>query len=179
MLRQAMAASLNKPLNTTDPEMIYLHKEKRMPLGSGTSRLLTYVATMASEMWAAADRKEADVLHSLIGRLLVFLDQVSINAGRCDFAWLLTGLPEPEWDLLRSQQRQRLQPYSALRPPSWISTNLSYVRDVDFKETKLSTVFRAPVAPQNSTERPDPKGKAKSRRRNRYGKDKKEEEKEE
>ena len=182
LIRRALAETFNRPSSDEDSTLIFKYRDRRMPLGN--MKLLTYVTHLAAEMWAAAERKEHDVVHSLIGRLLIFADQTAISSGKSDFAWMLTGLPEPEWEIYTAQSRPRVRPFSPLCPATWVNTNLAYVKDVDFMSQKINTVFapagKAPYTPPapGGPAGASPKGKAKQRRKNRYGK-KEDEEKEE
>ncbi|CAL1141466.1 unnamed protein product, partial [Cladocopium goreaui] len=66
---------------------------------------------------------------------MTFVDQASIDAGRTQLAWLLTGLPEPNYQVCqRNKQRAQLQPFSKLTSATAVAANVSYLKDLDFLE---------------------------------------------
>lgn len=53
-------------------------------------------------------------------RGLLFIEQCAMDGGKTQFAWLLTGLPEPNWSITTvNRRRQSLQPFSRLAQPAW------------------------------------------------------------
>jgi hypothetical protein len=101
----------------------------------------------------------------VLAKIMIFLEQASIDGGKLQLAWLLTGHQEPPWQiLLNSKKKPVLQPFSRLAAPSWISANLAYLKDLDFMETRMSSLTRQspPERPERDLEsKPKPKPKPK------------------
>lgn len=68
----------------------------------------------------------------------MFVEQSCLDSGRTGLAWLMTGLPEPNFQQLAlNKKRSTLTPFAKLAPPTWIAANLSYLKDVDMFDTRL------------------------------------------
>ena len=64
---------------------------------------------------------------------MTFVDQASIDSGRTQLAWLLTGLLEPNYQVCQcNKQRAQLQPFSKLTSATAVAANVSYLKDLDF-----------------------------------------------
>ena len=110
--------------------------EKKIPLGD--MKLLTFVAMLYAHGWEAAFEARDELMMGHMSRGLLFIEQCAMDGGKTQFAWLLTGLPEPNWSITTvNRRRQSLQPFSRLAQPAWVATNVAFLRDLDFIETKL------------------------------------------
>ena len=70
-----------------------------------------------------------------------FIEQAAIDSGRLQLAWLLSGHPEPPFHMLVTRRKQPgLQAFSRLCPPSFISGNLAFLKDLDYIETRLASI---------------------------------------
>lgn len=144
--------------------------EKKVPLGD--MKLLTFVAMLFANQWEAAFDARDELMMGHVSRGLLFVEQCAMDAGKTQFAWLLTGLPEPNWSITTvNRRRQSLQPFSRLAQPSWVATNVAFLRDLDFIETKLRSAGSKTSAaaedgseekPDKPTKRPWPKKKGKN-----------------
>ena len=145
--------------------------EKKVPLGD--MKLLTFVAMLFANQWEAAFDARDELMMGHVSRGLLFVEQCAMDAGKTQFAWLLTGLPEPNWSITTvNRRRQGLQPFSRLAQPAWVATNVAFLRDLDFIETKLRSAGGKTnaVTEDGSEEKPDkppkrppwPKKKAKN-----------------
>ena len=72
--------------------------------------------------------------------------------------------------MLTAKKRPGLEPFSRLCPPSWVSANVSYLRDLDYMETRLANVgkpgklSKAHVSEDEKDDKPrKPNPKAKGR----------------
>ena len=146
--------------------------EKKVPLGD--MKLLTFVAMLFANQWEAAFEARDELMMGHVSRGLMFVEQCAMDAGKTQFAWLLTGLPEPNWSITTvNRRRQSLQPFSRLAQPAWVATNVAFLRDLDFIETKLrsaggktntTTEDSLEEKPDKPPKRPWPKKKAKGAR---------------
>ena len=102
-----------------------------MPLGE--DRLLSHFAQFLACSWQTAFEAKKEMAVGLLSRGLMAPD-----ARRAQFAWLLTGMVEPNLALLSTnKKRLGLKPYSKLAAAPWIAGNIAYLRDLDFLEDRL------------------------------------------
>lgn len=130
--------------------------EKKIPLGD--MKLLTFVAMLYTHGWEAAFEARDELMMGHMSRGLLFVEQCAVDGGKTQFAWLLTGLPEPSWSITTvNRRRQSLQPFSKLAQPAWVATNVAFLRDLDFIETKLRAAgSKTTASPEDpSEEKPD------------------------
>ena len=144
------------------------YMEKKVPLGD--MKLLTFMATYLAHAWEAAYLAKDELMLGYISRGLVFVEQAALDAGRTQMAWLLVGLPEPNWAVTtQNRRRQALQPFARLAAPQWVAANVAFLKDLDFMEARLKgnkgntreTVEEDPPNPDKPPRRPFPKRKPK------------------
>ena len=69
---------------------------------------------------------------------MVFVEQAALDNGRTSLAWLMTGLPEPNYGLVSSTPaRSSVKPFSRLASPTWVAANIGYLKDLDFLENPI------------------------------------------
>ena len=143
------------------PGLMRDYMEKKVPLGD--MKLLTYMATFLGHAWEAAYTARDELMLGYISRGLMFVEQCALDAGRAQTAWLLVGLPEPNWAVTsQNRRRQALQPFSRLAAPQWVAANVAFLRDLDFMETRLKGSKNAKEAGDEETKperKPYPKKK--------------------
>ena len=152
------------------PGLMRDYIEKRVPLGS--YRLLTQVAYLAASGWEVGSRTDNKELQGFCAKLLMFVEQTALDQGRTGLSWLMTGLAEPNFAQTQANTvRAGVKPFTRLASPSWVAANVSYLRDLDFLETKIRAGGKADrVAPDKASEdKPKPtkkfgKGKQKGDR---------------
>lgn len=147
-----------------DGSLMRRYIERRMSLGD--NRVWAIWGTMLAEGWAVGYESGNHELLGVLSKMLCFLEQMSIDNGRTQLAYLLTGYAEPSMHLMMtSKRRPGLQPFSRLAPPSWVSANLAYLKDLDFLESRSSTLTRMPKptveGDEDEEKRPKPKKGAK------------------
>ena len=99
--------------------------ERRVPLAE--NRQLTYMSFMLAEAWAAGYESSNVELQGWVCKMLIVIEQICLDGGRMNLAWLLSGQQDPPFHLLtQNRRRPGLQPFSRLASPSWISANLAY-----------------------------------------------------
>lgn len=122
-----------------DSSLMRKYVERRMALGDNRSWAIW--GTMLAESWAVGYESGNHELLGVISKMLCYLEQLSIDNGRSQLAFLLTGYQEPSMHLMMpAKKRPGLQPFSRLAPPSWISANLAYLKDLDDLEGRASAL---------------------------------------
>ena len=122
--------------NRIDESLLRKYAERRMPLAE--SKLMTYLAFMMAEAWAVGHASNNLELLGIVGKVMIFLEQASIDQGRLQLAWLLTGQQDPPFQILQSNKKKSgLTPFSRLAAPAWVAANLQYVKDLDVLESKM------------------------------------------
>ena len=87
--------------------------ERRVPLGD--HRLLTYMAQFMACSWQVAYDHQDELALGLFARGLMLIEQISLDKGRCQFGWLLTGCTEPDLaQISMRKQRLGIKPYAKL-----------------------------------------------------------------
>lgn len=91
--------------------------EKKVPMAN--QKLLFHMAYLFAEMWQLSETGTPAQLQSMIARSLVFCEQVALDNGGTQFAWLLTGLPDPPRASLQSHRGGGVKPFSRLGDARW------------------------------------------------------------
>lgn len=148
------------------PSMLRTYMEQRGPLG--TCKLLTQFGYMLAWGWEMGETSQNQQLVAFCGRMMQFIEQSALNSGRTGLAWLMTGLPEPNFQQLAlNRRRATLTPFAKLAPASWVAANLSYLKDVDVFETRLRQLGGKqadPKLPDPDAEEKAAKAKAKPKK---------------
>ena len=132
----------------------------KVPLGS--MRGLTYFAFATAQLWEAAERDDLAALKAQVALLAVYLEQVAVDGGRHQLGWLLTGMPNPPFQLVQAHsQRAQEDPVGFLGDPRWVAANLAYFKDVDYLESRTKLVGKAPPSDRPGGPPPKPKAKPK------------------
>ena len=154
-----------------DGNLMKKYIERRIPIGD--NKMVGYLAFMMGEAWLLGWESENTQLLGIISKVMYFLEQTSLDGGKMQLSWLLTGHAEPPFNIYNSNRRRvGLQPFCRLCAPSWVAANLSYVRDLDVLESKMlqmgkpsKTVTQNEDAeedkPPKAPKRKPPKGKGK------------------
>ena len=93
----------------------------------------------------------------------MFIEQAAIDSGRMQLAWLLTGLNTPAFNLTtKNTTRIADEPFALLADPRRVAANLSFLKDMNYSETRQKAVggARDPTI-DGPSPRPKPKPKAK------------------
>ena len=156
-----------------DGTLMKKYVERRIPIGD--NKMVGYIAYMMAEAWMVGWEAENLQLLGIVSKVLYFLEQTSLDAGRMQLAWLLTGMAEPPLNLYANNRRRvGLQPFCRLCHPTWVAANLSYVRDLDILESKMLSMGKPSKALlQQEEHEPEEGPKPKRRVRPPKGKGKK------
>ena len=155
-----------------DGNLMKKYVERRIPIGE--NKLIGYIAFMMAEAWMVGWEAENIPLLGMVSKVLFFLEQTSLDGGKMQLSWLLTGMAEPPFNLYANNKRRvGPQPFCRLAHPSWVAANLSYVRDLDILESKMLSMgkpgkptLQAEIAEEEENPKPKrrpkgPKGKGK------------------
>ena len=95
-------------------------------------RGLTYFAFATAQLWEAAEKDDLVALKAQVALLAVYLEQVAVDGGRHQLGWLLTGVPNPPFQLAQAHsQRDQEGPVGFLGDPRRVAAKLAYFEDVD------------------------------------------------
>lgn len=130
------ASDLGLASNQVGSGLMRQYLERRIALGD--HRMLTYLGQYMACAWQVAYEQRNDLAMGLMARALMMIEQISIDQGRCQFAWLLSAFPEPDLQQI-SMNRKRLsiKPYARLAAAPWIAGNLAFLKDLDYLESRL------------------------------------------
>lgn len=119
------------------PGLMRSYVEQRMPLGD--FRQTTQFAYMMAAAWEAGYRSGNRQLQGWAVKALAYVEQSVIDGGRTQMGWLLTGLAEPNYQLVaKNKSRPSVRPYTRLVAASRVAANISYLRDLDYMEQPKS-----------------------------------------
>ena len=165
VVRRNALAELGMTADREDGSVLRRYVERRIPLAE--HRLLAHFATFLAEGWAWAYASGNAEMLGFVAKAMVFTEQVALDQGKLQLGWLLTGLPEPNSQLLFSHRhRPGLKPFSRLASPTWVSANLAYLKDLDFLEGRMTAIGK----PKNP--KPEPQGEDPSKKKPQKGKGK-------
>lgn len=134
--RQQALKELGMGEDREDGSILRRYMERKVPLAD--HRLLSYMAAMLAECWSVGYQSQNVELLGMTAKMFYFVEQCAIDGGKCQLAWLLTGFQEPAFHLLTNQRRQTgLQPFARLCSPAWIAANISYIKDLDYLESRM------------------------------------------
>lgn len=118
------------------PGIMRDYLERRVPLGN--FRQLTQFGYLAASGWEIGARTNNKELQGFCAKLLMFVEQTALDSGRTNLSWLMTGLADPNFTLTQQNtQKSGLKPFTRLASASWVAANVSYLRDLDFLESKI------------------------------------------
>ena len=130
------AADLGVPLDQVTSGLMREYVERRIPLGD--QRILTFVAHYMAVSWQVSFEEQNEVAMSLMARGLMMIEQMALDQGRCNFAWLLAAMPDPNLAIIQTnRKRVGLKPYAKLASAPWVAGNVAYLKDLDYLENRL------------------------------------------
>ena len=136
IIMQNAAADLGLGDGMITSGLMKQYVEKRIPLAD--HKLLTYMAQFMACSWQIAFESRNEEAMGLFGRGIMMIEQMSLDHGRCQFAWLLSGMVEPNMmQISMNRQRLSLKPYSKLAAAPWVAGNVAYLKDLDYLESRL------------------------------------------
>ena len=161
------ASDLGIPEDQIHSGLLRDYMERRMPLGN--HRMLSYISQFFAVGWQLSYEQGDQFAMGLLARGLMMAEQIALDSGRCQFGWLLSGMPEPDLQAIRQNKRRiGLKPYSKLAAAPWIAGNIAYLRDLDYLETRLKS---AGPKQTSDNDQDESKGKKWKNRKGGKGKD--------
>ena len=135
MLQNA-ASDLGLTTSQVSSGLMRQYVEKRIALAD--HRLLTYMAQFMACSWQMAFEKNDEFAMGLMARGLMMVEQICLDQGRCQFGWLLSGLPDPDLQqIAMNRKRVSLKPYARLASAPWVAANIAFLKDLDYLESRL------------------------------------------
>ena len=130
------AADMGLSSNQVGSGLLRQYMERRIALGD--QRMLTYIGQFMACSWQVGFEQGNDLAMGLAARGMMMVEQMSLDSGSCQFAWLLSAFPEPDLQQI-SQNKKRLsiKPYARLASAPWIAGNLAFLKDLDYLESRL------------------------------------------
>ena len=125
-----------------DKDLMKTYFERRVPLAD--NRLLAHVAQLAAEGWSIAAASHNIEMQGFLGRMMMFVEQVALDSNKIELGWLMAGFAEPNSHLQFSVKRTPgLKPFTRLASPIWVSANLAFLRDLDYRQARMASVGSA------------------------------------
>lgn len=158
VFEQNAAKELGLAPERVDSSLMLKYVERRLPVSE--SRLMTYLAFLMADAWALGHGSNNHELMGVAGKVLMFLEQASLDQGRLQLAWLLTGRQDPPFNILQSNKKKTgLFPFSKLAAAPWIAANLAFVKDIDMLESKTLAMRKDTKPNAEGEEDAEPKPK--------------------
>ncbi len=140
-VRSGLAASLNIPLSGLPATAMERYFTEVSPLADRP--WLAYTAAISAALWRAREEQNSARADLLISLLPLFIDQVARDGGRCQHAFLYTGLPEPAWGRIALNRGTPWdQPYSPLADHRWVAAQTAFMADVEAMDQRLRALGR-------------------------------------
>lgn len=163
-IRANARSELGLATDRDDSSLLKMYLEQRVPVGD--HKTFAQIGFMLAAGWEMGVASNNQQLLAFCGRMFVYVEQACLDGGRTSLAWLLTGLPEPNFQQLAlNRKRATLTPFSRLAPATWVAANVSYLKDVELFETRLKqlNVSRAVQQPAKESDAEDREPKPKPR----------------
>lgn len=150
-----------------EASLLRTYLETRIPVGD--LKTLGQVGYMLAHGWEVAANAQNIQMMAFCGRMMGFKEQASLDGGRTQLAWMLTGLVEPNHQLLAANRRRTgVSPFAKLPSPQWVAANIAYLKDIDHFETRLRQIGASaktnPAAPAGDQSEAAAKAKGKPKK---------------
>lgn len=132
--------------------------EQRIPVGD--HKTMAQIGFLAAWGWEQATERDNQQMQAFCARLLFYVEQSCLDSGRTHLSWLLTGVSEPNYQLMSVHKKKpSLNPFARLPPATWVAANVSYLKDVDTFESRLRNLGGStrPAAAETEKEEKVPK----------------------
>jgi len=130
------ASDLGLQMDQVGSGLMREYVERRMPIGE--HRLLAHLCHFMAVSWQLSYEADDELAMGLMARGLMMLEQVAIDQGRIQFAWLLAAMPDPNLQTIAlNKKRVGLRPYAKLACAPWVAGNIAFLKDLDFLENRL------------------------------------------
>ena len=135
-----------------EASLLRTYLEQRIPVGD--LKTMGQLGYMMAFGWEQACLQNNIQMMAFCGKMMVYVEQTCLDAGKTHLSWMLTGLMEPNHQLLATNRRRAsLSPFAKLPSPTWVAANVSYMKDIDVFETRLRQLgSNRPNVPQSPAE---------------------------
>ena len=147
-----------------EPSLLRTYLETRVPVGD--LKTMGQVGYIMAFGWEQAAMQQNVQMMAFCGRMMAYVEQACLDSGRTQLAWMLTGLAEPNHQMLSvHKRRSTLSPFAKLPSPTWVAANVSYLKDIDTFETRLKQLgtTNRPSQPASSSEAGEPPSRPKGK----------------
>lgn len=141
-----------------EPALMRQYLEQRIPVGD--HKTMAQIGFLAAWGWEQATERDNQQMQAFCARLLFYVEQSCLDSGRTHLSWLLTGVSEPNYQLMSVHKKKpSLNPFARLPPATWVAANVSYLKDVDTFESRLRNLGGStrPAAAETEKEEKAPK----------------------
>eukprot|EP00435_Cladocopium_sp_Y103_P062737 s287_g24.t1 len=148
-----------------EASLLRTYLEQRIPVGD--LKTMGQLGYMMAFGWEQACLQNNIQMMAFCGKMMVYVEQTCLDAGKTHLSWMLTGLMEPNHQMLATNRRRAtLSPFAKLPSPTWVAANVSYMKDIDVFETRLRQLGSNRLQPQSPAEPSDnaPKFKPKPKK---------------
>lgn len=141
--------AVQAPGGVVDPLLFY---ERFGAFGESAARPYGYVSWALAHILQALWRNENERAADVAALLAVALEQVVLDSGRWDVAWVMSLLEEPPLPMMeRPPQRTGIRTFPRTADQAWATAALAYIRELDTITTRrreLQSQPRGPRAPK-------------------------------
>ncbi len=139
IVRANALQELGMSASREDGQVMKRYVERRIPLQE--HRLLSHFAVLIAEGWDIAYQSGNAEMIGFLAKMAMFTEQTALDGGKLQLSWLLTGFTEPNRAMMFGRNATPgLKPFSRLASAAWITANLAYLKDLDYAESRLSTL---------------------------------------
>ena len=131
----------------------------------GGQRGLGHVSWLTAHAFRAALLGETETVFDLLGLLLMATDQVALDSGRWELAWMMTMLDDPPQEMMGRQPPTSgaARAFTPLASQAWTSIALSYLKEMDTITARREELSHGPGRRQRDPHpkpplKADPKG---------------------
>ena len=129
-----------------EPALLRQYLEQRIPVGD--HKTMAQIGFLAAWGWEQATERDNLQMQAFCARLLFYVEQSCLDSGRTHLSWLLTGVAEPNYQLMAVHKKKpSLSPFARLPPATWVAANVSYLKDVDTFESRLRNLGGGGIRP--------------------------------
>lgn len=137
-----------------EPALMRQYLEQRIPVGD--HKTMAQIGFLAAWGWEQATERDNLQMQAFCARLLFYVEQSCLDSGRTHLSWLLTGVAEPNYQMMSVHKKKpSLSPFARLPPATWVAANISYLKDVDTFESRLRNLGGSTKPAAAETEKED------------------------
>ncbi|CAE7286499.1 unnamed protein product [Symbiodinium natans] len=127
--------------------------------GFARNKELALVVWQVSQAFDLLNKGSVDGARDILSLLLVYLDQVNLDSGNTTIAWLLSLQSDPPQSLFQDAPNlpgQGGHAFTPLAEQKWLTTAISYLKEVDTITTRRAELRSKNPNPSKSPQLPSP-----------------------